>query len=75
MINPEQTPERVPQQQNRSPGQTFIPSLLPSPEEEVRSDRGALRRATSPSQPLPAPSTLRSLATASAHRPETPALS
>lgn len=75
MINPEQTPERVPQPRNGSPGLTFIPSLLPSPEEEVRGGRGALRRATIPSQPLPAPSTLRSLATASAHRRETPALS
>lgn len=73
-MNLEQTPERVPQQKG-SPGLTFIPSLLPSPEEEVRGDRGFPGKATSPRQTLPAPSTLRSPATASAHRPETPAQS
>lgn len=72
MMNREQTPKRVPQQKG-SPGLTLIPSLLPSPEEEVRGDRGPPGRATSPGQPLPEPSTLRSPATASAHRPETPA--
>lgn len=40
MMNLEPTPESVPQQKG-SPGLTFIPSLLPSPEEEVRGDRGA----------------------------------
>lgn len=74
MMNLEQTPESVPQQKGSS-RLTFIPSLLPSPEEEVRGDRGVPGRATSPSQPLPAPSTRRSPANASAHRPETPAQS
>lgn len=54
MISPEQTPERVLQQKG-SPGLTFIPSLLPSPEEEVRGDRGAPGRATSPSHPSQRP--------------------
>lgn len=74
MRNLEQTPKSVPQQKE-SPGLTFILSLLPSPEEEVRGDRGAPGRATSPRQPLPAPSTPRSPANASANRPETPAQS
>lgn len=73
MISPEQTPEQARTAAEREPRADVYPKFTALTRGGGQGRSRCSREGYQPQPPLPAPSTLRSPATASAHRRETPA--